>query len=628
RPAAAAPPVKRGIRCHTPTWRRHDALPPSPPRPAHLLVFAPAGELGARLVERATAAGHRAVLVEPGSVDEPEHYGRLLDELTVEPDVPLRVVHAFGTEPERDLEAALDKGFYSLMWLTKALGRKLAGRDVELVAAVADTFDVLGGDATNPVPATIAGICRSIAAEYPRIRVRCVDLESAAPAEQLAGQLLREVELLADDPAEVTAWRRDRRWVRAFEETALPAAADEQVWRAGGTYVITGGMGGLGLIMARRLAPLGARLALVGRTELPDEAHWDGWLASHDPDEKVSAILLAIRQLRAAGAEVLPLAADVSDPDQVKRVFHAAREEFGVVHGVVHAAGVPGAGLLAAKGKADAAAVLAPKVAGTLAIAEALREDPPELLALYSSSAATIGGFGESDYCAANAFLDAFAASATGRVAGRVVSAAWGAWQFDAWQEVTLAGNPALERVRQYRDEFGITDDEGPDTLTRILAAGAPHVVVLTKPMADVVADLAALSTPDGELAPGIGGGPRFPRPELRTPYLAPRTNVERRVAEVWQDCLGIEQVGVHDPFFELGGTSLVGITVVNRLGKEFGVELAAATLFERPTVAQFAELLTGPDTADSSSTPTSKVDGSAARGERRRAMRARKTRR
>jgi polyketide synthase 12 len=88
----------------------------------------------------------------------------------------------------------------------------------------------------------------------------------------------------------------------------------------------------------------------------------------------------------------------------------------------------------------------------------------------------------------------------------------------------------------------------------------------------------------------------------------------------------------VHDPFFELGGTSLVGITVVNRLSKEFGVELAAATLFERPTVAEFAELLAVPDS--SSTAPPSQVDNSAARGERRRsragaaAMRARKTRR
>jgi polyketide synthase 12 len=119
-------------------------------------------------------------------------------------------------------------------------------------------------------------------------------------------------------------------------------------------------------------------------------------------------------------------------------------------------------------------------------------------------------------------------------------------------------------------------------------------------------------------------------------PYLPPRSKTERRVAAVWQDYLGIEEVGVHDPFFELGGTSLVGIAVVNRLGKEFGVELAAASLFERPTVGQFAELLAELDPSNENGTaPVAvTVDISAARGERRRArtgasaMRARKTRR
>jgi acyl transferase domain-containing protein len=105
----------------------------------------------------------------------------------------------------------------------------------------------------------------------------------------------------------------------------------------------------------------------------------------------------------------------------------------------------------------------------------------------------------------------------------------------------------------------------------------------------------------------------RYPRPDLRTPFLAPRTPTERRVAEVWQEGLGIEAIGVHDPFFELGGTSVIGVTVVNRLAKEFGVELTAASLFERPTVAQFAELLAG--------TEEPNLDAQTDRGSRRRAI-------
>jgi hypothetical protein len=111
----------------------------------------------------------------------------------------------------------------------------------------------------------------------------------------------------------------------------------------------------------------------------------------------------------------------------------------------------------------------------------------------------------------------------------------------------------------------------------------------------------------------------RFPRPDLRTPFLPARTATERMVTQVWQENLGIEAIGVNDPFFELGGTSMIGVAVVTRLAKEYGVELSAASLFERPTPAQFAELLDSL-TADASPRPSA-VDAQAARGARRRAI-------
>ena len=111
----------------------------------------------------------------------------------------------------------------------------------------------------------------------------------------------------------------------------------------------------------------------------------------------------------------------------------------------------------------------------------------------------------------------------------------------------------------------------------------------------------------------------RFPRPDLRTPFLPARTPTERMVTKVWQEQLGIEAIGVNDPFFELGGTSMIGLAVVTRLAKEYDVELSAASLFERPTAAEFAELL---DSLTADATPAvSPVDTQAARGARRRAI-------
>ncbi|MBZ6110118.1 SDR family NAD(P)-dependent oxidoreductase [Streptomyces olivaceus] len=475
----------------------------------------------------------------------------------------------------------------------------MPGRTVEIVVALSCAFDILGGETVDPLSAPVVGLTRSLTVEYPQIHCRCVDLAPAEAPERAAGQLLREFgPWEPGDNAVLSGWRRGRRWLPGLEPVHPPAVAEDRVWRPGGVYAITGGTGGLGLALARRLAPTGARLALIGRTELPEPGMWDWWLDTHRPDDRISTVLLAVRQLQAAGAEVLPVAADISDPAQAAAAFRTVRERFGDLDGVVHAAGVPGGGLLQSKTKEEAAAVLAPKVAGTLAVAEALREAPCELLVLYSSTVTAVGGHGEGDYAAANAFLDAFAVAedGAGRVAQRVVSVGWGAWQHDRWQAQAYAAAPELlERARRSREEFGFTDEEGAAALDRAVASGPAHLYALNQPLEDLVATMRSLTDP-GALRPAGASGEhleqRQPRPELRVPYTAPGTDTERRVAQVWQELLGVRQVGVHDPFFELGGTSLVGLAMVNRLGAEFGLELAAASLFEHPTVSQLARLL------------------------------------
>jgi polyketide synthase 12 len=143
----------------------------------------------------------------------------------------------------------------------------------------------------------------------------------------------------------------------------------------------------------------------------------------------------------------------------------------------------------------------------------------------------------------------------------------------------------------------------------------APGTGTAAAPAATGVADTAVEVVPAAQ---------RYARPDMRTPFLPPRTAVERTVAEIWQDYLGIDAIGVHDPFFELGGTSVAGVAVVNRLAKEFDVELTAASLFERPTVDRFADLLTtlqAETDPAAAAPPAAGLDVQSDRGSRRRAL-------
>ncbi|MFC9250373.1 phosphopantetheine-binding protein, partial [Amycolatopsis thailandensis] len=205
----------------------------------------------------------------------------------------------------------------------------------------------------------------------------------------------------------------------------------------------------------------------------------------------------------------------------------------------------------------------------------------------------------------------------------QVVSVAWGPWQLDAWTASGLSGSAeAQEGSRKFREEFGIGAEEGTELLSRIVASGEPLVTVLPLPLTDVLAALARMGSVDALVGAdaAIPTGERYPRPELRTAYVAPRTPAEVRVAAAWCDCLGLEEVGVHDPFFDLGGTSLIGLVLIGRVAKEFGVELAPASLFEKPTIAEFVTLLGEPGAPQAAAEPAEDVS---ARGERRRARTA-----
>jgi acyl carrier protein len=121
--------------------------------------------------------------------------------------------------------------------------------------------------------------------------------------------------------------------------------------------------------------------------------------------------------------------------------------------------------------------------------------------------------------------------------------------------------------------------------------------------------------------AAAVPAGERFPRPQLRTDFAAPRTEAETEMAELWGAYLGIDQVGVHDPFFDLGGNSLLGMAMVLALEKRLGHPVPPALLFEHPTIAEFAAALDGEGGTDGGVQES--LTTSSARGQRRRRARS-----
>ncbi|HKV08968.1 MAG TPA: SDR family NAD(P)-dependent oxidoreductase, partial [Thermoanaerobaculia bacterium] len=308
----------------------------------------------------------------------------------------------------------------------------------------------------------------------------------------------------------------------------------------------------------------------------------------------------ALRELEAAGAEVLVLRADVADEAAMRRAVAAARERFGPLHGVFHAAGVPGAGLIQRKTREAADAVLAPKVDGTRALEAALADDPPEILVLFSSINALTGGLGQVDYSAANAYLDAVA-EAGGPLPWVAVD--WCEWRWDAWTEATIADPRVVAGLKKQREVYGLGFEEGMEALERILASGLSRVVVSTRDLRAVLAERHSLPEVLGGLdqlaETARSGRATRPRPGLPVAFAPPEIEDHRRLAALWRELLGLDEVGIHDDFFQLGGHSLLGLQLLSRLQSAFGAEVPLRTLFDAPTIAELSvalhDLRTGP---------------------------------
>ncbi|GLX92996.1 type I polyketide synthase [Herbidospora sp. NBRC 101105] len=631
-PVPSARPAEPADLCFAPAWQRDPARPAVPADlrlDGPLIVFADSGGVGTALADRAAAAGTRVVEVVAGTglrregrrlvIDprDPAHYAEVF--ALADGDGPVRVAHLWSLLAD-DPRTAVEYGFDSLLLAAQSLG----DRDVRLLTVTRGAAEILGADATAPYRAVTHGLGRAIRHEYAGLDWTGVDLDPDAPdADAAAAQIGRELllDIGHDDTVHdrVSGWRRGRRWLRGWAEA--PAVPDPpSPWREDGVYLITGGTRGLGMALARHLVRAGVRrLALVGRTALSHDA---------DPESRAGRSLRDVAELEAAGAEVLLLTADVGVPAELRAALEGCRDHFGTLTGVVHAAGLPAGGMARRRALADAGAVLAPKVLAMGPLAELVgpgtpADRRPELLVLYSSAVTAFGGIGESDYCAANTVLDAYGeALAASAPSTRVVSIAWGPWQHDDWQAESLKTATGLaERVRAYRERYGFADDAGCALLDRIVAGGHGSVLAVRQPLGEVLRDWSAMVDLDALVgaATAVSLSERFPRPELRTDYAAPRTETETAVAEVWAAYLGIDRVGVHDPFFDLGGNSLVGMAMVIAIEKELGVPIAPAVLFEHPTVAEFAAAVAG----DAAEGARQALDTSSARGSRRRRARS-----
>ncbi|MFN6571977.1 SDR family NAD(P)-dependent oxidoreductase [Dendronalium sp. ChiSLP03b] len=588
---------------YIPCWKRSPHVAPSAQK-LKCLVFIDTKVRGLQVAKQLELAGHDVVNVRVGEqftklgdrsyAINPQaqcDYNNLLQELR---DFQLNAIYHFWSLIPQQAESlhqffeeCQNHGFYSLLFLAQALGKQEVN-DVQILVVTNNVQEVNGDENLCPQKATVMGICKVIPQEYPNITCRCIDVvipESGTPQEnRLVDQLVTELTQTTSE--NIVAYRGKHRWVQTFEPIQLEEPNRETIpIRENGVYLITGGLGNVGLVLAEYLAQTaGVKLILTGRSGLPAKQEWLQWLATHEQNDDISRKIQKVQALEALGAEVLLCRADVGNLEQMQAVITQASKCFGEIHGVIHAATVRVYNTVQQISKPECATQLHSTGHGLLVLEKILQGKQLDFCVVISSLASVLGVMGMAAYSSAHVFTDAFVHKQNQTSLVPWLSINYGDWitQESVESADILKGADSV-----------MTGQEGLEVFQRALCASQlTQIVTSTVDLQTSINRWINLEfRQNSQVTPKTSGAATYLRPNLDHAYVAPRSEVEQAIANIWQKLLGIGQIGIHDSFFELGGDSVLGIQVSARAAKA-GFRLTPQQLFEHQTIAKLAEVV------------------------------------
>jgi len=645
------------------------AMADAEPGPDATRVFTAVWTEAPALAQRATSTGDSLLVVGAGSAGEElaQHLTGLLPNLrvaTVGPDHesdfarllggcgPVTVLHAlaYGPAPQPatvgEFTAAITTGPVSVQRCVRAIAERDRAGD-ELIVLTSHAVWARPGDRVDPRRAALTGLVRTAAIEGAPIRMLDVsgsvpdgDNEGGRPPSPrprtAAGHACRAMSeaaevvtaelgmaMVGSGPDAVVAVRDGTRLVARLRTFEPAQQSTSDGIKPGGLYLLTGGLGGIGLeLSAHLLAAYGARLLLIGRS----------------PEAAVADRLTELREL----GEVWYTPCDVADLAALAAAVAAAETAAGQpLNGVLHLAGAsvaaywddPAAHAVDKESTAQLQEMLRPKLTGAWAIGQVLRDRPDALLVLFSSVNGLFGGRSFGAYAAANSALDGFAddwARAQGR---RVHCIAW-----SIWSEVGMSRHAPSATVRLHGFRT-LEVSEGLRCLVEAIGQPEPYLVVgldsgnlsvlgmvdpselgetellLAIAPTDPDTDPTALAN---EVRKALGGNGRAVvvaevpytldgQPDERrilelitspspagARYVEPRTDMERTIAQIWCGVLNLRRVGREDNFFALGGNSVRVMKAMAQMNDLLGEAHPARVLYDNPTPGELADAVAG----------------------------------
>ena len=575
------------------------------------IILADTSGMAVALAARLSARGFVSVMVRPSGVGphlaadhrvdlaDARAFDAVVEQATRPDDVPLRgCIHLWSLDAT-PLDAVTAETVEAA-WLPAALGHVHLAQSLSRLRSSAPIWMVTSGAVAattteRPAGATqspLWGFGRVLGLEHPELMGALIDVDGDAAND--ADRVLAEV--LEGDGEDQIAWRGDRRFVARLARTGRIGAANVPL-RADGSYLVTGGLGHLGLEVARWMASRGAgHLVLQSRRGLPERGLWPQTPRDSEDGRRIGAIT-AIEGL---GATVTVATADVANPDQMRGVFAAFGNTIPELRGIVHAAAQAGTARLAELTAEDLRSMLRPKVTGTCLLHELSASRPLDFFVMFSSTTGLLGSVGMGHYAAANVFLDAFA-QARRSAACPITSIAWGAWSpvevgSSEMQRALEGGGLKLMPVDAALEAFGrllrpatanaiVVDADWPALVAAYESRRhRPLLAEMVRPVTGPRSKSNAAAAARGTALPEIEAAPLSERRDIVT------NHVLREAARVLR--VAPDELEPAQGLFDLGIDSLMSVELKGRLEIIFDRKLPATLTFNYPSVSAIATFI------------------------------------
>lgn len=485
-----------------------------------------------------------------------------------------------------ELESNLLDSVYGLFYVVQAIMKSKLSDTMELQVASDNAGSVTGEESNyNPFGNAVFGLARVIDSENINYKVKCIDIDDNTPVENVVNEMICSIE------DKQIAFRNGERYVPQLTGVNLDEVADEKVEiRRDGVYIITGGTGAIGLEMAKYIAAKDkVKLVLISRTELPDRSTWKK--NRETADFKMLNVIDTILKIEENGSSVICFSLDVSNKEQLKAAIKKINDMYGDIHGIVHCAGIAGDGFLFRKGFMEFERVLKPKIHGTWLLAQITKEMNLDFFVTCSSAAAVLSEPGQSDYTAANCFMDTFVLQRA-KTIKKALSIEWTAW-----------------------DEVGMAFEHKANVDTILKPIKTKQAMMAFEKLLNKKINLVAV----GELSDdGLGKFQTHSfNPALRIEEnllkkrvtgnegikvqatvnvkgkgKADYSEVELNLSNIWARVLGVAEINIYESFYDIGGDSILATYLLREIQKEFGKIIDISDVFSYPTISQMANYI------------------------------------